>query len=539
MEESMKPVQSKNTCSQDVEQVPPPVEHAEGEAIRRQVEFYFSDGNLPTDAHMLMKTGGLQNLPVSIKHICGFARMRKYKPYRSVVESLKKSTLLDVVENKFLKRKTPLAISPKVAPQTSENNAKNSTQKAVSHIAQAAQGKPWMTKGMLKPTGFEEYYADPPVTPAVFATERELYERRIETAIYRYTSKRKFHQEPAFIFNKFLKYGGIECSPNQFSGGGLGDKELEERNAHDIAAANARHKISEDVTNNEDLWVVDFEGVAKGFLSSLMVLTRLLYASQHEIELTTNILRNFYNYLLHHDVCPEYTDQINAAREICKLADKELLDTILVGRFLPDSFSSAASRIYGGVYANVLSDGQDWDGADNFGGSELDSRDIIVAAVSAYGSEEQYDSVTGSADPEIALQADVIFEVTGTEVADAETFALYEAARETKPFLKTTGKMHCRHWTYPLARRSAVLGRLQGSRLIVETFTLWIENEVLLHVFPGMKIEGVLKGLDNGIVWLDMIYAVSPTFFELLPNEYRAAQKAGQREVAGASDDAL
>lgn len=111
--------------------------------MNRQVEFYFSDENLPSDAHLLMKTGGHENLPVSIKHICGFSRMRKYKPYRSVVESLKKSEFLNIIDDKFIQRKVPLALSPTVTPQQVEQK------KAEVTPVQKVEYQPWETKGMV------------------------------------------------------------------------------------------------------------------------------------------------------------------------------------------------------------------------------------------------------------------------------------------------------------------------------------------------------------------------------------------------------
>lgn len=72
--------------------------------------------------------------------------MRKYKPYRSVVESLKKSTMLEVIDNKYIKRKVPLTIEH-MAPEKI---------KAVLEEEQEKKGfnrpppdQPWMTKAMV------------------------------------------------------------------------------------------------------------------------------------------------------------------------------------------------------------------------------------------------------------------------------------------------------------------------------------------------------------------------------------------------------
>ncbi|KAI1469657.1 uncharacterized protein F4812DRAFT_297629 [Daldinia caldariorum] len=59
--------------------------------IRKQVEFYFSDSNLPGDKFLWAQTDGSNNKPVPLSVICNFSRMRRFKPYSAVVEALKGS----------------------------------------------------------------------------------------------------------------------------------------------------------------------------------------------------------------------------------------------------------------------------------------------------------------------------------------------------------------------------------------------------------------------------------------------------------------
>jgi lupus La protein len=61
-----------------------------------QVEFYFSDSNLPTDKFMWESTGGEENKPMSLKTICNFKRMRMFQPYSAVVAALRASESLEV-----------------------------------------------------------------------------------------------------------------------------------------------------------------------------------------------------------------------------------------------------------------------------------------------------------------------------------------------------------------------------------------------------------------------------------------------------------
>lgn len=88
-------------------------ESSDPDEIRAQFEFYVSDANLPTDQFLLNQTGGPENRPVPIKTICSFSRMQHFKPYTAVVDAIRGSKFLELVENgksgeEMFKRKTPL-----------------------------------------------------------------------------------------------------------------------------------------------------------------------------------------------------------------------------------------------------------------------------------------------------------------------------------------------------------------------------------------------------------------------------------------------
>lgn len=79
------------------------------DAIRKQVEFYFSDSNLPTDQFLFNKVGGSLNNPVEIELIRTFKRMRHFEPLEAIIEALKTSKTLNLVENDSkVQRKVPL-----------------------------------------------------------------------------------------------------------------------------------------------------------------------------------------------------------------------------------------------------------------------------------------------------------------------------------------------------------------------------------------------------------------------------------------------
>ncbi|KAI7657691.1 hypothetical protein D0864_16338 [Hortaea werneckii] len=84
-------------------------ESKEPDEIRSQVEFYFSDSNLPIDAYLLGLTGGSENRPVPLKLIHSFKRMRHFQPFSAVRDAIKDSKFLDLNDQDEITRKTPLA----------------------------------------------------------------------------------------------------------------------------------------------------------------------------------------------------------------------------------------------------------------------------------------------------------------------------------------------------------------------------------------------------------------------------------------------
>ncbi|KAK3697475.1 hypothetical protein LTR37_017421 [Vermiconidia calcicola] len=95
----------KNNIKTRFDDVPESKDHDE---IRRQVEFYFSDSNLPIDEYLLRITGGSENKPVPLKVIHNFKRMRHFQPFGAVVEAVKESNFLNLNEDNEITRKEPL-----------------------------------------------------------------------------------------------------------------------------------------------------------------------------------------------------------------------------------------------------------------------------------------------------------------------------------------------------------------------------------------------------------------------------------------------
>ncbi|PLB41753.1 tRNA maturation protein LHP1 [Aspergillus candidus] len=84
--------------------------------IRKQVEFYFSDSNLPMDKFLLSQVGGSANRPVALELLCSFKRMRRFQPRSAIVAALRDSAAVELTENDTaVRRKTPLPETVKEA----------------------------------------------------------------------------------------------------------------------------------------------------------------------------------------------------------------------------------------------------------------------------------------------------------------------------------------------------------------------------------------------------------------------------------------
>jgi hypothetical protein len=233
--------------------------------------------------HLLKCCDGCNNVPVSISRICGFKKMRVFKK-KVVIDALRESKVLNVSDDgKTVCRKVPL-VGPCLLDEDYHADGGESdddiaydprTKRQIAHpvprLPQQKQVYPDGTsKNMLKPTGFEDTHVEGPLTPQEAEDEMAMYDpdkhfvERIEIAIQRFKQKRRMHEMYAKIFNKWMKFGGVESEPQRMFGG-LTQAEMKEMTGEEIARATATHQVPWD-REEQDKWFVDFFGVAEAFL---------------------------------------------------------------------------------------------------------------------------------------------------------------------------------------------------------------------------------------------------------------------------------
>ena len=251
------------------------------------------------------------------------------------------------------------------------------------------------------------------------------------------------------------------------------------------------------------------------------------------------VVRNFLNYVLHHNVCPEYSEQVNAARAVCDRAQAELHSILRASARLPGDFNTACSTLYGGSLQGLYSGDQEWArGIDlTLGMSETSAKEIGMAGLSAYGSEWQVEQALNGLHRIRSEEASL--EITEIVSTPPDILGWYED--EVAEHIKPLGRFKARSWTSdPFLSEedgtdddeSGLDGRMERegpSRATIYEF--WLEQSIVVDFFVGMKIKadvhhlGTAEKGDTVLAYFDTIIGLYPSFFTFLPSEMMAGWK--------------
>ncbi|KAF2429016.1 hypothetical protein EJ08DRAFT_650782 [Tothia fuscella] len=534
--------------------------------ILRQIEYYFSDESLlkrGDEVYQFLQ--GPINWPVNIGRITKYRKIKDLKDIHTfnkteVMEILKDSTTLNVTDKNHINRKVPVAKYDSSGDSSDSDydcrdpNQRSKKQRKPKVVVPPPNRPP---KGMSSVDGWEDNYADAPTTPAEAEAEDQLYDQslpvheRLEFAIQRYRGRRKFHEKHTQCFSSFLKFGGIETRPKQFTGG-LSREDMENMDTVEIHRATAMDFAGDD-KEDESQWGVEFETVAKAFLSSHFPQAHWDYNTEL-VELQTRIMTNFYNYLLHHSVCPEYTDDINAAREICALALKELPIIKPMKDLLPGHFNTCVSVFLGGSRASLFSEKSDWtDDVQTTAEIRLpgaEARSVVNTGIIALANDTFLDAAgTDGEDgtvnytekltftaslPGVGLQVDEI--VLPTD-ANREVYYEFDAKNGRKvSSLSPLGYLICKPFRIPDFAGQDLPRGYRSPSPEDKTITLWLEEPILKQCYVGMNmccdlrkvgVKDVGKGEGEGnlaegveeIYILDQVTTVHCSFYTVIENE--------------------
>ncbi|KAJ5279348.1 hypothetical protein N7478_004720 [Penicillium angulare] len=378
--------------------------------------------------------------------------------------------------------------------------------------------RPKSKRGLGKPTGFEEWSAEGPMTPEEHEEDLALYDPRIEDALMRFQRKRRMESLRTSIFHKFLQYGGISVGPN--FGTGVPARQLKEMTKEEIMQARNQTLIEKE----REILEVSFTQVIRGFLGSFYM-TYFHPDSEATIKFTTSTIQNFYTYLLYHQVCPEYTEDILNARKTCDLANEELWKNMQLICDGPGSFNKSCSMLFGGQYYESR---DEWStNTFNDGGNGL-TRELAqktvrhaIAGAGSYEVASRFLELVKKDDLEAKRVSDIDgFEIISKSDPDDNCRDFYQQlAKDLTP----VGIVKAKSFIDPAKPKVDLSPKERwewdhGKKPSYE-FTFFIEMSLLPLFYPGSKVLCGVWELNCGVFFFDSTYSVYPTFYNVIAND--------------------
>ncbi|OAA56105.1 Argonaute complex, subunit Arb1 [Cordyceps fumosorosea ARSEF 2679] len=360
------------------------------------------------------------------------------------------------------------------------------------------------------PTGFEEYFADAPTTPAdALLEQKEFYasslpfEQRIQTCIHRFRTRRRLDSELSNYFSEYMFLGGVDTYLAPFS-----DEDLEEGSLIPHSTTNDGADDDEDATarfydGNARHWTVDFAGVAAGFLSvSILPLTGVDPGATAR---AVSVVEAFLRYVLQHDVCPEHEADVREALAVCVRARDEWPRLWRFKGLLPGRFHVAAARTLG-----VHDDGADWSLA-SAAEETLAAEVVFFTSLVAVGEPLP-------ADRRVVRQFTCSLALRAVEMPDAgvescfRRLAIGDDARKLN--LQPLGRAVFR----PTVVEDGWVRQLPLEDLPAdEDVVFLLERDLLEAMTLGMMMTATVCELSSGFRFLKTIETLQPSFYTFLP----------------------
>ena len=265
------------------------------------------------------------------------------------------------------------------------------------------------------------------------------------------------------------------------------------------------------------------------------------YGSPQQIKLIVGTITNFLNYLVYHDVCPEYQDQIQASKALCMTAESELWAMELAKTRLPGDFNRACSQIFGGLFEadSKMVESEYW--MPTASGKESTSLSpslapkvfkigLVATADSATFSE--YQKQVKSRSIRVVSSEVVPLEVTEIIFSSEESKILYE--REEASGIKPIGMLKAKSWQTPFSIAEDLTPEQEASAASEQRsskeYVFWAEDDLLDQLSVGMKFEAMVKELSVGITYFDAVYGIYVSFFSLSNNEIMSSWREIETE---------
>jgi hypothetical protein len=239
------------------------------------------------------------------------------------------------------------------------------------------------------------------------------------------------------------------------------------------------------------------------------------------IDTIINVVDNFLRYVLHHNVCPEFTDQIEAARKVCIAAKTELPLTIQASQRFPGQFGQACSVLFGGRHSEIHEANfeQSLPVVSFTNMSKETALKVFKVGMSILGNAEQIEMAAKPEAVILKIEENVLLEIKEIEKSSKETRAYYEQLDQS---LSRLGKLICCEWEAPFKAPEDLTDEelaAQEKEPSLETYEFWVDDEVFDSCKVGMKLNASIGILAGGkFQFIDHVNVLHCSFYTYLMN---------------------
>lgn len=354
---------------------------------------------------------------------------------------------------------------------------------------------------------------------------------RLLTGIQRFERTRKLTPERRDILYKWLHFGCIIIGP-----GGGGTAEKSEMDKDEAIAAASRVSIPDEIRRDLETvgssspkYAIDFLGCVRAFLSRPAA-GLFGFETKERVKIITSTIERFMDYLMQHDVCPEYHTDILQTRNFCREATEQLWATAEAQRWLPGEFNIACSTLFDGNYAH------DYDG-ETYWGEQRPGEAVFVGLTPEKATQIVGFGIVGTASNEVyrkyaqlteegggeALEVIEVIQGQGFEIikVDYPTAECKELYTSNSVEYRPLGKITAKSWQDPESPPEDLTAdeRKAAGSASSRTYVFFVEEIILQHLEVGQKIVATIRRLNCDIWFFDQFTRLYPSFELYILNE--------------------
>jgi hypothetical protein len=218
-----------------------------------------------------------------------------------------------------------------------------------------------------------------------------------------------------------------------------------------------------------------------------------------------DLVDNFLNYLLHHDVCPEYTHDILRAKDVCTQALKQIPKTVGLWKQVPGDFNTAARVLYCQGLQHSRHNAM----------TPVQAKRIFVTTLATMDNAGKF-----SQPMSVISTVEQAFEIEQLCIPSDDLAKFYRGVKDssgTRGNIEPCGRVILK----PVTIRDGWdidmdAGPAKG---INSQETFMLEEKIIRNLVVGMKLKLVICTLTLGLKFIQEFKQILPTYYTFLPQE--------------------